>query len=131
MLPGLSAPPGLAEPGEGPDDGAAAFAAGLVTGSGLREISQLFHLSKPKKPEAAAGAQPSAGRMLQGNMGDVDKILLMARAQQTLAGAGAPGGPGAAPPPLAPPMGLPAMPPPGMAPPMAPPMAGPPPGAAL
>jgi len=102
----------------GGDPSQDAFASGLLAGAGLREISQVLGLSKRRgqKP-GMGGPMPSAATMLQGNMGDIDKILLLSRMQGMM-------GPGAGPMPG--PLGGPA-PMPGAAGPMGPmgPLAGP------
>lgn len=125
-------------PGQSPD---AAFATGLMAGAGLKEISKVL---KPKTPKMGM-ADPSAAASGAGNLGDLDKILLLARAQKAMAGGAVPGpmGPGmpgpqpgmmGPPAPLPPgvagpvPGGPPGM-PPGMPPPMPPAGAAPPGGA--
>lgn len=62
---------------------------GMLMGAGLREISQVLGLSKSKKSSGMSpdGAQPSATQMSQGNMGDIDKILMLSKLQ----GSGLPG----------------------------------------
>jgi hypothetical protein len=90
-------------------DPEASFASGLLAGAGLREISQVLGLSR-RRDGARSQAEPPAAQLLQGQMGDLDKLLLLARMGSLGAGAGAP--------PMGP-MGA-MMPPPGM-----PPMGGP------
>lgn len=117
-------------------DGQASFITGLLAGAGLREISQVLGLSR-RREGAKASAMPSSATALAGNLGDLDKLMLLAKAQQAMGGmGGAPplGGPGL-PPPGMPPMPPGAMPPPGLPPgraPGLPPMGagpmGPPPG---
>ena len=86
---GIGGPPGQ---GGGED----AFATGLLAGAGLREISQVLGLSR--KRQGSSGAQPSASTMLQGKMGDLDRVMLLARIQSLMGGpGGGPMGPGAAP----------------------------------
>lgn len=86
------------------------MAAGVLMGSGLRELSQVLGLSKKRGGGMAPdGAQPNAATMAQGQLGDIDKILMLAKLQ----GAG-PGGPQ----PMGPPMAGPPM--PGMTPEMMP-----------
>lgn len=145
MLPGLLAgsggPPGLPGLSSPPSpEGDQSFSVGMLAGLGLREFSQLFGLSKSGK---SASQQPSASSMLQGNMGDIDRQMVLAEMLKRQAPSGPPPGMGtpmgAGLPPGLPaggplPSGLPGM-PPGMAgPPMMPPgmppgmpgMAGPP-----
>ena len=90
---GIGGPP---DQGGGED----AFATGLLAGAGLREISQVLGLSR--KRQGSSGAQPSASTMLQGQMGDLDRVMLLARIQSLMGGPGGgpmgPGLPGAAPP---------------------------------
>ena len=72
------------------DPNTEAFATGLLAGAGLREISQTLGLSR--KRQQTTGAQPSAASMLTGQMGDMDKILLLAKLQGFMGGGGMPGG---------------------------------------
>lgn len=124
MMPGLGMGPG---PGLGTvdmgDSSQQAFATGMLAGAGLRELSQVLGLSKKRqqaKTMGANGAMPAASTMLEGNLGDLDKIMLLARLQQAAQGGPVPGPMMAgAPDPLA--MAGPALPAPGIAP---PPMAG-------
>lgn len=104
-IPGLD--PGTVDPSE------AAFASGMLAGAGLREISQTLGLSRKRggagsKP--GGGAMPSAATMAQGNLGDLDKVMLLSRLQAMAGG----GGPMAGPPmdPMAAMPGAGAMPPP-------------------
>ncbi len=95
------------------------MAAGVLMGSGLRELSQVLGLSKKKGGGMAPdGAQPNAATMAQGQLGDIDKILMLAKMQ-----GGAPGGPQPGGPPMAgPPMpGMPGPMPLAPSPPIAPP----------
>jgi hypothetical protein len=105
-MPGL---PGLGGPG---NDG---FAVGMLAGLGLREFSQLFGLSKGNKQSQA---QPSAASLMQGNMGDMDRQMVLAEmmkrqqaAASPLPGAGLPPGVGMPPPGAIPPRPAPMLPP--------------------
>ena len=129
MPPGMGMPPGAPPPPPNADgNDQESFATGLLAGAGLRELSQVLGLSR--KRESKSGVQPPAGDMLAGQMGDLDKIMLLAKLQGLMPGGampGMPGGAGGAPGgmpgmgmPGAPPMGM-GM-PPGM--PMRPPMPG-------
>lgn len=100
--------------------------AGVLMGSGLREISQLFGLSRKRSGSGATspdGAQPSGAQMSQGNIGDIDRLMLLAKMQGQAPGAMPPGAPGQVPGmtppgpmPLAPsPLGAPPVPPGGPA----------------
>lgn len=81
----------------GSDPSQQAFASGILAGAGLREISQVLGLSKKRQARmGAGGAMPSSGQMLQGNLGDMDRILLLAKMQQMMAGPA--GGPSPVPP---------------------------------
>lgn len=123
--PGLAAPPSL-------QAGDQSFSVGMLAGLGLREFSQLFGLSKSGKQSSP---QSSASSMLQGNMGDIDRQMVLAEMLKRQAPAGPPPGMGppmgAGLPPGMPaggplPSGMPGMPgPPGM-PGLPPGMAGPP-----
>ncbi len=111
MIPGL---------GLGGDPSEAAFATGVLAGAGLREISQTLGLSKKRQQKpgmGAGGAQPSSAQMMEGNLGELDKIMLLAKLQAAANGGG-PMGPdplaAAAPPIPPPPMGLPGLPGPGL-----------------
>lgn len=116
--------------GGGGEGGDAAFAQGLLAGAGLRELSQVLGLSRRRNGNS--GSEPSAATLMGGNLGDLDKVMLLAKLQTAMKppapmgvppmpgvpGAG-PAGPMAAP--MPPPAGpMPAMAPPGM--PMRPPM---------
>lgn len=107
---------------QGGGDSEGSFAAGLLAGAGLREISQTLGLSR-RREGAKSQAEPPAAQLLQGQMGDVDKLLLLARMGNAGQQANAIPGPGM--PPMGPPPGMmppgPPMGPPGM------PMGGPPP----
>lgn len=93
------------------------MAAGVLMGSGLRELSQVLGLSKKKSGGMSPdGAQPSAANMAQGQIGEIDKILMLAKMQGQAPGAPQPGGPMPGGPPM------PGMMPPGMMPPGAGPM---------
>lgn len=86
----------------------------MLAGMGVRELSQ--HMKPPTVPSQQA---PSAAEMAQGNLGDVDKLMLMQRLQQSQGGGGMPGGmPGGGMPGMPGAGGMPGMPPPGGAPPM-------------
>lgn len=104
------------------------MAAGLLMGSGLREISQVLGLSRKKSPGGASaspdGAQPPAGAMAQGNMGDIDKIMMLAKMQGQMPGGGPPMPMPGGPPMGAPAPGLPGQPPLAPSPPLAPPPGG-------
>jgi len=130
MLP-PGGPPGMGNAQNDPST--QAFVAGLFTGAGMREISQQLGLSR-KRQGLAKGqttAQPTSSSMLQGQLGDLDKVMLLARLQQAMQGntsAAGPSGPPGLPPglgPPRPPMGMlpPPMPPgpPGGGPPLPPP----------
>ena len=113
------------------DPATQAFASGMLAGAGLREVSQTLGLSRKRQGNKGGGAMPSASTMLQGNIGDLDRIMLLARLKEAMGagmgtpGVGAgpidpmaammPGGPGAMPPPgplpLPLPVGGPGMPP--------------------
>src|SRR3972149_4641096 len=70
------------------------MAAGVLMGSGLRELSQVLGLSRKKSGGMSPdGAQPNAQAMAQGQMGDIDKILMLAKLQGQNPGAPQPGGP--------------------------------------
>lgn len=88
MLPIPSLDPGTVDPSE------AAFASGMLAGAGLREISQTLGLSRKRQGgKAGGGAMPAAATMMQGNLGELDKIMLLARLKEAMgAGMGAPGG---------------------------------------
>lgn len=86
MMPG--APMGAPQGSGGGDQ--EAFATGLLAGAGLRELSQTLGLSR-KRGSSPAGAQPPAAQLAAGNMGDIDKVLLLAKLQGMLGGAPAPG----------------------------------------
>lgn len=127
-IPGLD--PGTVDPSE------AAFASGMLAGAGLREISQSLGLSRKRGGAGAkgSGAMPSAATMLQGNVGPIDQMMLLARLKETMGqGMGSPSadpmdpmaapmpggpagplpmGPGALPPPMGGPGPLPMGPPP-------------------
>lgn len=112
-------------------DSEASFASGLLAGAGLREIRQVLGIGR--KDGAKSQAEPPAAQLLQGQMGDVDKLLLLARMGTAGQQANALPGPGMPPgmPPMGPPpgpMGPPMGPPPMGAPPMGPPGPGMPPG---
>lgn len=98
----MGGPPGGGSPMGGPGGGTSdpsqqAFASGILAGAGLREISQVLGLSKKRQARmGAGGAMPSSGQMVQGNLGDMDRILLLAKMQAMMGGA--PGGPEAVPP---------------------------------
>lgn len=83
----MGGPPGGGSPMGGPGGGGSdpsqqAFASGILAGAGLREISQVLGLSKKRQARmGAGGAMPSSGQMLAGNMGDMDRILLLAKMQ--------------------------------------------------
>lgn len=137
VLPGLGGPLGPASPSASPQ-GDQSFSVGMLAGLGLREFSQLFGLSKPGKKDPA---QASASSMLQGNMGDIDRQMVLAEMLKRQAPAGPPPGMGppmgAGLPPGLPaggplPSGLPGMPsgmpPPGIMPPGMPPPGMMPPG---
>ena len=98
-IPGLD--PGQVDPSE------AAFASGMLAGAGLREISQVLGLSRKRQGNGATGggAMPSSATMLGGSMGDLDRMMLLARLKEAM-GAGM-GSPAAAAGPIAsvPPMG--------------------------
>ena len=102
-----------------------AWASGLLAGAGLREISQNLGRAKKRQGEQGqgpAGAMPTASTMLQGNMGDIDRVMLLSRLQSAMGkppmpGLPQPGGPV----PGAGPMPGPGIPPPGLG---APPMPG-------
>lgn len=84
-IPGLD--PGSVDPSE------AAFASGMLAGAGLREISQTLGLSRKRGAGAKDdGSMPSSATMVQGNMGELDKIMLLARLKESMAGmSGMPG----------------------------------------
>lgn len=87
-IPGLD--PGTVDPSE------AAFASGMLAGAGLREISQTLGLSRKRGAAAKnGGAMPSGATMAEGNLGELDKIMLLARLKESMAGGG--GMPGAMP----------------------------------
>lgn len=121
--PPLGAPP--MAPGLPGGAGGHDFSMGILAGLGMREFSQLFGLSKNGK-QSGQTAQPSAAALMQGNMGDMDRQMVLAEmlkrqqaAASPLPGAGLPSGAG-----MPPPGGFPPRP---MMPPGAPPMGGPPP----
>lgn len=68
------------------------FSVGMLAGLGLREFSQLFGLSKGNKSQSSA--QPSAAAMMQGNMGDIDRQMVLAEMLKRQAAAAPPSGPG-------------------------------------
>ena len=95
---------------------------GMLMGAGLREISQVLGLSKSKKSGLSQnGEQPPAQVMAQGQMGDIDKMLMLSKLQ-SLQGGGPPG-PGG-PVPMGPGGPLPGPMPPASSPPLAPPPGG-------
>jgi len=71
------------------------MAAGVLMGSGLRELSQVLGLSRRKSSGGMSpdGAQPNAQAMATGQLGDIDKILMLAKLQGQNPGAPQPGGP--------------------------------------
>lgn len=83
-IPGLD--PGQVDPSE------AAFASGMLAGAGLREISQTLGLSRKRQNAGkGGGAMPSSATMLGGSMGDLDKMMLLARLKEAMgAGMGSP-----------------------------------------
>ena len=118
----MGGPPGGGPPmgdpgGGGSDPSQQAFASGILAGAGLREMSQVLGLSKRRQARmGAGGAMPSSGQMLAGNMGDMDKILLLAK-MQGLMGGPAGGGPMGGPSPIP---AMPGQPPIGAVPPVPP-----------
>ena len=90
---------------DAPGDDQSTFATGMLAGLGLRELSQVMGLSRRRQQKPQQQAMPSAATMLEGNMGDVDRMLLMSKLQRFMppGAAGMPGslGPGAPPPGLA------------------------------
>ena len=125
-IPGLD--PGTVDPSE------AAFASGMLAGAGLREISQTLGLSRKRGGAGKTnGAMPAAATMMGGNLGEVDKLMLLARLQSMAGGGGAAGpmdpmaalGPGGGMPPGMPPGVGPLPMPPGAGPLLLPPGAGP------
>ena len=58
-----------------------AFATGILAGAGLREVSQVLSAAKKRSQPTA---QPSPATSAQGNLGEIDKILMLARMQRAL-----------------------------------------------
>ena len=85
-IPGLD--PGPSDPSE------QAFASGMLAGAGLREVSQVLGLSRKRQGNGGkgGGAMPSSATMLGGSMGDLDRIMLLARLKEAM-GAGMGSGP--------------------------------------
>lgn len=75
------------------------FVTGMLAGLGMRELSQVLGLSRKRQEKSTA--MPSAGEMLSGNMGDLDRIMLLSKLQAAQGGPGGmpgpamPGAPGA------------------------------------
>lgn len=72
-----------------------AIAGGLM-GAGLREIMSMIGKSKksPGSSVSTDGSQPPPADMAQGNIGDIDKLLLLAKLQGAQGQPGMPGMPG-------------------------------------
>ena len=103
LPPGMGAPP-MPSPPAGAGDSDTTFATGMLAGLGLRELSQVLGLSrKGQKSQQAgmapiAGMMPGAADMLNGQLGDIDKLIMLSKLQaQQGPPAGPAGMPGAAP----------------------------------
>lgn len=115
MLPGMMGPGGPGGPmglmGGAPQGAAQndTFATGMLAGLGLREMSQLLGLSKKgKAQQPGGGMELPAADQLAGQLGDIDKLIILSR---LMGQSGAAPGAGAGPMPLGP-----AAPPPGASP---------------
>ena len=102
MPPGMAAPPMPAPPAGGGDSDTT-FATGMLAGLGLRELSQVLGLSRKGQKNQQAGMAPMAGMMpgaadmLNGQLGDIDKLIMLSKLQaQQGPPAGPAGMPGAA-----------------------------------
>jgi hypothetical protein len=112
MPPGAPSPAGPAPmpaappPAGGMSDNDTTFATGMLAGLGLRELSQVLGLSRRGQKQQQAGMgmltgqAPGAPDMLAGNLGEIDKLIMLSKlmAQGGMPGAGpAPAGPGGMP----------------------------------
>lgn len=103
------------------------MAAGVLMGSGLRELSQVLGLSRKRSTSGGMsqhGEQPNAAALAQGQMGDIDKILMLAKLQGQQPDAPQPGGPMPGGPPIPGMIPGQGIPPPAPSPPMSPPPGG-------
>ena len=103
LPPGMGAPP-MPSPPTGAGDSDTTFATGMLAGLGLRELSQVLGLSRKGQKSQQTGMAPIAGMvpgaadMLNGQLGDIDKLIMLSKLQaQQGPPAGPAGMPGAAP----------------------------------